>query len=432
MGRERLILIPSELMDKNTKEGRNENGQIRMSKAAREFMGFFEEQVEVYPDTCEAEKRIKGAILLNIFHAFKEDIKKLNDNKKLTKEEFLKIGFVTTKTFRKITDGSQAKQHKDIWIANDVNDTVIGADPEFLLFDDKGNVVRANNVLGYQGLLGCDGAMAEIRPKPAIVPEDFIDNIRSIFENTDLTAPIKSYDWRAGCYYKDSVRDYPVGGHLHIGNPSQIAGLSMENRERFFKVVNKIIDELLSIPMIKIDGVSLGRARRTECANGKYGYFGELRLCNGRLEHRTLSGLWLMHPTLALCVVGTAKAIIDEVYRLVSHNNFNMVYMFPETLLGKQLWSATFNRWDEFPLANDMGCVTPSSVMIELLHNSSATKIDKAYLIAWHNKMKKLSTYKSYSKYIDELFDILNNDTETFDKFDKSLQKNWIGKSKFL
>ena len=431
MSRERLVLIPSELMDNNSKKDRNENGLVRMSKAARENMGF-ENQVEVYPDTDEAEKRMKGSILLKIFHAFGEDIKKLAGNKKLTKEEFLRIGFVTTKTFRKVTDGSQAKQHKDIWIANDVNDTVIGADPEFLLFDDKGNVVRANNVLGYQGMLGCDGAMAEIRPKPAIAPETFIDNIRSIFEDQNLTAPIKPYDWRAGCYYKDSVRDYPIGGHLHIGNPSQIANLSLDKRERFFKIFNKIMDELLSIPMIKIDGTSLGKARRTECANGKYGYFGELRLCNGRLEHRTLSGLWLMHPKLSLCVIGTAKAIIDEVYRLVSHNSFGEEYMFPAALLSTPLWIPSFDRWHVSQLATDMGCVTPSGIMIELLHNSAATKIDKAYLKAWHNKMKKLSTYSVYAKHIDELYDILSHNTETFDKFDKSLQKNWIEKSEFI
>ena len=431
MSREKLVLIPSELMDKNAKEGRNENGLIRMSKAAREAMGL-EKHVEVYPDTSEAEKRIKGSMLLEIFHAFRGDIKKLTESKKLTKEEFLRIGFVTTKTFRKVTDGSQAKQHKDIWIADDVNDTVIGADPEFLLFDQNGQVVRANNVLGYQGLLGCDGAMAEIRPKPAIAPEDFIDNIRSIFEDKDLTAPIKPYEWKAGCYHKDSVRDYPIGGHLHIGNPSRIATLIMDERERFFKVVNKIMDELLSIPMIKIDGVALGKARRTECANGKYGYFGELRLCNGRLEHRTLSGLWLMHPKLSLCVIGTAKAIIDEVYRLVSHNSFNMEYMFPDTMLNQHLWTAGFKDWEGFPLAKDMECITPSKVMIELLHNSAAAKIDKTYLKAWHNKMKKLSTYSTYAKYIDELHDILNNDTETFDNFDKSLQKNWIEKSEFI
>jgi len=431
MGKERLILIPSELMDKNTKTDRNEHGLVRMSKAARESMGL-DKHVEVYPNTIEAEKRIKGAMLLEIFHAFREDIKNLVANKKLTQEELLRIGFVTTKTFRKVTDGSQAKQHKDIWIANDVNDTVIGADPEFLLFDKNNQVVRANNVLGYQGLLGCDGAMAEIRPKPAIAPEDFIDNIRSIFENKDLTEPIEPYAWRAGCYHKDSVRDYPIGGHLHIGNPAQIAGLAMEKRERFFKVVNKIMDELLSIPMIKIDGVALGKARRTECANGKYGYFGELRLCNGRLEHRTLSGLWLMHPKLSLCVIGTAKAIIDEVYRLVSHNAFNMTYMFPDNMLNQHLWAATFDDWAGFPLAKDMECVAPSKTMIELLHNSAATKIDKAYLKKWHNKMRKLSTYSVYAKYVDELHDILNNDTETFDNFDKSLQKNWIEKSKFI
>jgi hypothetical protein len=430
MSREKLILVPSERMDGNRKEDRNENGLVRMSKKARNRMGF-EDSVEVYPATTDTQKRMKGTMLLKIFHAFSADLKELRADG-YTDEELSRVGFVTTKTYRKVTGGSQAKHNKNIWISDTIHDTVVGADPEFLLFDANGDVVRANNVLGYQGQLGCDGAMAEVRPDPAITPEGLVENILTILSNTAITNPIQDLRWTAGVYFKDHRRDYPIGGHIHIGNPTQVARIDLRKRELFFKSFNKIMDELLAIPMIKIDGATLGRARRTECSMGKYGYFGEMRVHNGRLEHRTLSGMWLMHPTLTLCVIGTAKAIIDEVFRRAADQKFSMGYLFPNEFKGAHVWHTSFDQWREIPLCRDMGCVMHSRDMIEWLHKSNAQRITGKYLRTWYNKMKKLSTYATYAQYIDGLFEILKNNTKTFHDFDARLQRNWLEKRKFI
>jgi hypothetical protein len=429
MAKEKLILVPSAKMDSNKKEERNEHGLVRMSKAARTNMGF-DDKVEIYP-ASKTSDRIKGAMLLEIFHAFTADIKKAREDG-LTDAELRRTGFVTTNTYNKITGGTTTKIAKNIWITDDIADTIIGADPEFLLFDKHGDVVRANNVMGYNGPIGCDGAMAEVRPKPSVSPEGLVENIKTLFEDQELTNRIKPYNWMAGCYYKDQSRDYPIGGHIHIGNPIQIARIGTERRTDFFKAFNKILDELLAVPLIKVDGADLGRARRTECTMGKFGYFGEFRLCNGRLEHRTLSGMWLMHPTMATMVFGTAKAIIDEVYRHVADHNYNLDYMFPSKLRRNHVWSTDFNQWGEIPLVNDLGCTKSSRQMVELLHKSSATKITLKYLQGWHNRMRSLSTYKQYSKYIDGLYEILKNRTKAFHEYNKRLQSNWLEGSKFL
>lgn len=429
MAKEKLILIPSEKMDGNKKESRNEHGLVRMSKVARENMGFTD-KVEVYPSNNDTEARIKGAMLLDIFQAFSADIKKARADG-ITDAEIRRVGFVTTRTFNKITGTTDKKAGKNIWITDDVADTIIGADPEFLLFKGS-DVVRANNVMGYNGVIGCDGAMAEVRPKPSISPEGLTENIRVILADAQLTKPIHQLDWMAGCYFRDKSRDYPIGGHIHIGNPIKIARIDVGRRTDFFKAFNKILDELLAIPMIKIDGADLGRARRTECTMGKFGYFGEFRLCNGRLEHRTLSGMWLMHPTLSTMVFGTAKAIVDEVYRHVADRDYNLDYMFPASLRQSHVWSATFDQWGKIPLVNDLGCTTNSREMIELLHKSSATKITKKYLEQWYGRMRKLSTYKQYSKYIDGLYELLKNTTKSFQDYNKRLQNNWLEGAKFL
>ena len=300
------------------------------------------------------------------------------------------------------------------------------------MFNEDGGIVRANNVLSYNGPVGCDGAMAEVRPVPAITPEELVKNIEVLLKDKKLTKAIQSYDWVAGCYFKDQHRDYPVGGHIHIGNPMRIARMSTDNRVEFFKIFNKILDELLAIPMIKIDGADLGRARRTECTMGKYGFFGEFRTCNGRLEHRTLSGMWLMHPILTTLVLGTAKAIIDEVYRHVADNDYKPAYMFPSKLRGAHIWEPNFDQWKSFPLANDMNCILDSRSMVELLHKSAASKISAKFLSSWYSRMKQLSTYKMYAKYIDGLYEVLKNSTKAFHDYDKVLQKTWLGNAKFL
>jgi hypothetical protein len=430
MAKEKLILIVSARMDTNKKENRNEHGLVRMSKAARENMGF-QDKVELYPATKRTEDRLKGTMLLDIFQAFSDDIKKAKAEG-VSPEDLRRVGFVTSKTFAKITGNTDKKKSSSVWITEDVNDTVIGADPEFLLFDANGGVVRANNVMSYNGAIGCDGAMAEVRPAPAISPEDLVQNIRTLFADRRLTSNIADYDWKAGCYHKDKMRDYPIGGHIHIGNPVQVTRINNDRRMDFFKSFNRILDELLALPMIKIDGADLGRARRTECTMGKYGYFGEFRPCNGRLEYRTLSGMWLMHPTLTTVVFGTAKAIIDEIYRHVADKKFSLDYMFPSKLRGAHIWSATFDQWNQIPLVNDFGCTLPSREMIELLHKSSANKITAKFLKAWHDRMKGMSTYKTYAKYVDGLYELLKNNTKAFQDYDKELKKNWLHGAKFL
>ena len=439
MAKSKLTLIPSISMDKNKKSGRDENTLIRLPKVSREYLDSSTKHdrhsVEVYLDTNNTKERIESAKILNIFRAFAEDIKKHKD---LTPEELVHVGFVTTSTFRKITNN---KKKNSIWISNNVSDTVIGADPEFLLFDTDGNVIRANNVLSYNGELGCDGAMAELRPKPSTTPEGLITHITDILKNIDATAPISPYNWIAGCYHKDKNRDYPIGGHIHIGNPIQIVNMGIKEQKALFVVLNKIIDELLSIPMIKIDGAAYGSARRTKCVIGKFGYYGDLRTCDGRLEHRTLSGMWLMHPTLATCVLGTIKAIIDEVFNFVMDHNLEMGYILPSELNKSNqhselkdfnLWASDFNKWKEIPLAIDMDCIADSKYMIEILNRSDAGVINGTFINNWYKKMKRLSTYKTYAKYIDGLAEMLKVNHKEYNDFDKTLQKNWLEGKKFI
>ena len=446
MARQKLILIASESMDKNQKPDRDEDTLIRMSSVTRKNMQFNEDCVEVCPAGATAENQIARAKMLQIFKAFAADIKKakaMADNGDLSKAELKRIGFVTTKTLNSINGASGRKQNKNIWVSEGIEDTVLGADPEFLLFDrGNSNIVRANNILSKTGALGSDGAMAEIRPRPATTTEALILNMKKIFQSDGAVERIKSYKWAAGCYYQDSNRDYPIGGHIHVGTPLKIAKLDAKSKEAFFRVLNKILDELLALPLIKMDGKTEGNKRRTSCmmcttGNGGYGFFGEMRVPNGRLEHRTLSGMWLTHPSIAKAVFGTAKAIVDEVFKLVADKNFDKSYMCiykndnDTTKLGK-MWQKGFKGWSNLGLTKDMQCTKSSDEMIKILNESSPSFVTAAYLNSWLSTMKGFSTYKNNSKYIRGLYEILKISAKELQDYDREIQNNWLANKKFM
>jgi hypothetical protein len=435
-GKKKLVLLPSKAMDSNKKKERNENGLIRMPAKARTFMRFDNDKVEIW--TAADTDGKNASVLLDVYQAFAADLTALKrsvQKGEISANEANRIGFVTTKMYNRITGGDS---DKNIWVSTGVHDTVLGADPEFLLFDGNGNVVRANNVMHKEGVIGCDGAMAEVRPKPATTPEGLVKNITDAFSNKSLTAGIKQYDWVAGCYFKDKHRDFPMGGHIHVGNPAKVARMLLARRETFFNVLNKIMDELVSIPCIRLDG-DMGNKRRTDCqmsnGGGGWGWFGEWRSSNGRLEHRTLSGMWLLHPSVAKCVIGTAKAVTDAVFKYWAQHGFEYNYVIPLKYEGysrSDMNADRFDSWSDFTVCKDLGATMSSRELRAILNNSKGGDINKSFLDKWLSKMKKLETYPKYSKHILGLKEILSVNMSEISGWDRKIQTNWLNGKKFL
>lgn len=434
MSRRKLILVVSDRMDRNKKKGRNEHRLIRMSAAARSYMGFEGEYAEVWPPGLDANSRSARAAYLRIFQAFSSDIK-LCKEEGMSADELKRVGFVTAHTFQKIVNDQDvsAFDKANVWIADDIHETVIGADPEFLLYREDGSIIHACDVMGKTGKVGSDGAMAEVRPDPAITSEDLVKNIRSIFSDGKLVKPIKDFKWKSGCFYKNEMRNFPIGGHIHIGNPIRIANLPMEQRKRFFAVMNKILDELLSLIMVKLDGKEAGSTRRTKCIAGPFGYFGEWRTCSGRLEHRTLSGMWLTHPTLARCVLGSAKAIIDATLKEVAKSNYDPEFILPKEIKAWQdIYKKSFSDWKKIPLAETMKCLKDSKTMYDTLQASDPSSVNKQALDAWKKKMRALTSYNDYEKDVEGLYEILNQPVKKLLSFDRTLQSNWLENKGFV
>lgn len=433
---EKLTLIVSKKMSKT------EDSRVRLTASAREVLCSSGYDTELVGS--------KGSRRLKVHESFSDDIKYAR-SVGYSLKELKHIGFVTGSVFKQLT-GTNTNTATGILItkvsnlkpevvpktSEIINKTLIGADPEFLLFDNNSNVIRANTIIQKEGRIGSDGAMAEVRPPPTTNPMDLVQNIADAFKDTTLTDKISNYKWSAGVYHKDNVRDYPIGGHIHLGNPEGIEKLTSEKKTFLFAVLNKIMDELLALPLIKLDGVTLGKSRRSDCqmamGNGGYGYYGEWRPCDGRLEHRTLSGMWLMHPVVAEFVLGTAKAIADEMFGIVVSSSYNssiFEHKGVSNINHKRLYLSEFDDWPNIKIAAEMGCVRSSLYMSNVLNASKTSSITKPFLTNWYKQIKGMSTYKKYSKYIDGLYHILSVPRSQISKIGFDIKENWVNEKPF-
>jgi len=442
----KMRLMISDSMDTNKK--RNEHELIRLSSSVRKSTGL--EGVFTNADIIKNNNELPSATV-KVFQAFSKDI--INIKKSgFTEKEINNTAFVSTKTFEKIFDNKITDDIikngtfiKLIKTAEITTDLYTGADPEFLLFDENKKIIPAYKLLQKNGLIGADGAMIEIRPNPSKSIDGLISNMKSIFRNKNLTDSINELDWRAAVYHSDDTRDYPVGGHIHVGNSANITTIGINERCYMFAVMNKILDELLSIPMIKIDGKNLGKSRRSDCkmamGDHGYGYYGAWRMCDGRLEYRTLSGIWLAHPELAHAVIGSSKAITDEMFNILLENNYdknlfkhkdiNFKYL-TDDYIGKndfydykELYNEGFDDWKNINLSKIMGCTKSSKYMSSVLNESKTELVTKAYINTWYKRMRNLSTYKNYSNSIDYLYNILMLPKSKLSKINTNIKKNW-------
>ena len=428
----KLILRISKLMDTNKKKDTREAGLIRFGAKAREHLGLSQEKtVELWPSDSSLE-RINRSRLLEIHESYSKDLSELKAQVgvSLTEDEYLRTGFVTTSIFNSICKSTESS--RSIWAADNIDDTVIGGDPEFILIHPENNsVVYAGNINGFtsEGKLGSDGPLAELRPDPAISVEEFVDNISSIFKTHPKTKYIENLKWMAGCCWitpdNHNGRDHwPIGGHIHVGTPN-ILYKKMQNGQYFksavFQTMVKAIDELLAIPLLKLEKQKYASVRRES-----YGYFGDYRTDRDRLEYRTISGAWLTHPKIATYVLGTVKAIIDSYFHLLEEHNFDSGYVMKDaTICGRtQLFSAqNADEWHNSDILKDLGTVRTSSEMVDILNKG--TRFDKSSIAKMYALLKALPSYNKYSQYVDGLMALISIPAKDL-KLNHDIKVNWV------
>ena len=434
-----LILVPSNKMDSNRKDNRNEDKLIRMGEKARANLGLTNDKaVELWPDNSDVNGKINHNRLALIFQAYSKDLKELK-NSGMSEEEYNRVGFVTTRTFKFICGGKNVDK-ENIWLADSIEDTVIGADPEFILIQkESGDIQYASNVpeFGFEGQLGSDGPLAEVRPDPAVNIKDFVNNIQKVLKSNPKRDYIMKYDWIGGCFFNSLIqnREFGIGGHAHIGTPAQVAEIlnrdaGSNTRSMIFACLQKILDEYISIPMLKVEGKDDGVRRRHH-----YGRFGDYRTDHGRLEYRTLSGMWLVHPELAKCTMGAVKAVSHAFFKLAESKDYasklftagNMSQNFDPY----SLFDQRSDMWKNIEIVKAMKALRSATEMIDIL-DKGVVRFDKDFISDLKKKFRSLSTYNMYAKFIDMFIELVSLPSLQLKKIDKNIKHNWLEGKEFI
>jgi len=447
-----LILVISEKMNSNRKTDRNEHGLIRMGQKARHNLGLESQNtVELWPNNNNDQDRINRSKVLEIFKAFSSDLKKAKED--MPEDDYARVGFVTSKTFAYICK-DQPNKKSNIWVADSIEDTFIGGDPEFVLFTDEGSIQYAAEVLDHYSDFGSDGPLAELRPEPAVEVKDFVNRMRKMLKDHPSSNRVKNFQWKSGCVYTavrhglGTSRDWPVGGHVHIGTPlklsKKIESLNNEYKEDMFQeaifaCLNKALDEMVAIPLIKIDGKDKTVQRRS--GMDRYGAFGDLRTDHDRLEYRTISGEWLSHPRLATAVLGTIKAIAHSFFALVEDHDFAEQLILTNSQLKtfnnlecfhtSKCFSRDFDGWKDIQIMKDLRTILGSSRMMDILH-SAKIGFGKSYYSDLNEMLRSLPIYSQYSEYIDLFLEIVALPYKAFREMNRNLKETWVEGSDFI
>lgn len=174
----------------------------------------------------------------------------------------------------------------------------LGADPEFILVDSKGNLKMASQYFGRRGLVGCDAIwygnnrankpLVEIRPGASKSPRELLLHLYQgmLIAARKINEP--GTKWLAGALPHPKL---PIGGHIHFSGIPLVSAFL------------RALDNYLTLPLVLVED-ERGIKRRP-----KYGFLGDFReQYHGGFEYRTPPS-WLVSPTLTKGVFSLAKLI---------------------------------------------------------------------------------------------------------------------------
>lgn len=376
-----------------------ENGIIRFPRRARDYFGFSNDRVLIGKGLYEVSLQVK--------QAYKEDVQRLAKmirSGKVSEEEACYVGFVTRSVQQRV---SRKKEPGDVWVTDGISNITVGADPEFGLIGNDRCLVRGSRVVGRAGKFGSDGPSVEVRPPPSRSHIEVVENIQGILEAPPEAAD--QYRWIGGASFKDRNRVYWFGGHIHLGRPAQV------DSDHAYPVYEKIataLDGLLALPMVRFDTPEPWQ-RRNGCKYN-YGKAGDIRADypeQDRFEYRVLSGLWLVHPTLAKIAIGTAKCVAETAYSRLAEQNFDME------------WAAS--PASRKGLLKSFGIKGLQEIRA-VINRAQPQEITRDQINIWKRWVRKLDRFDEYSPELRALIALTEENPDNIvDGINLDVRKNW-------
>lgn len=244
-----------------------------------------------------------------------------------------------------------------------------GADPEFILIDEKGNLKSAINILKKDksnkisinnNFFYYDNVLAECTVKPGFSKKETIKNIKeSLSDCSKLISPFKltsisSAEFndqelnhidarKSGCeaefcayklrkvsskkikkiFKESNLRS--AGGHIHIG--SELG----KSHDTCIMLV-RMLDLFLGVPSLILDTSPNSFIRRKI-----YGKAGRYRQPKHGAEYRTLSNFWLSSPDLVELMYEICDFVINSMDNKIYENFWTIDY---DTLNSDKFWNS--------------------------------------------------------------------------------------------
>jgi len=219
----------------------------------------------------------------------------------------------------------------DVYI--EPHELTVGADPEFFILNRANNrLVMANTILPFEGQVGSDADLGELRPDYALGPEQLTENIRKLIIKLNTSLPYWTFPYAASYYnYRCS------GFHVHLGMPRELMTFAADDTDKFLKNLISLLDYFVYLPTAAWDKDNRRRL------SWDYGSPGDYRLNMRTLEYRTPGGFLLRTPAytkhLLVSTFGVVEKILHEsekisggwrdMNEITNHSYFNNKYGIP-------------------------------------------------------------------------------------------------------
>ena len=192
----------------------------------------------------------------------------------------------------------------------------LGCDPEFFI-TYKGRKLSAATYLPFEGQIGCDGDLGELRPMYGRHESQVVRNLASLIPK--IPGQMQLAPWAKGApenfqemefLGRSYFRGVAAGFHVHLGIPPEILNTRQDVSRPVLNYLIKVLDWYASVPLVILE---VDNERR--CGKAKYGHPGDFRTTNVTLEYRTPGGFYLRSPDMAGGLMGICLLLTEYLVR---------------------------------------------------------------------------------------------------------------------
>lgn len=268
----------------------------------------------------------------------------------------------------------------------------LGCDPEFFI-TYRGRKVSAATYLPFEGQVGCDGGLGELRPMYGRHESQVVRNLGQLIK--EIPSRMKRADWAEGVQADPLKMEYvahsyfqgiAAGFHVHLGIPPEILNTREDVSRPVLDYLTKILDWYVSVPTVLLEPNDERR-----CGQSEYGKPGDYRTTNVTLEYRTPGAFFLRNPILSGGLMGLSLLMIEYAVGEIKERsqNFSRLRKMPkEELL------------DVLPI--------PKHTLVKAaLTQKDKSLARRAYPVI-KDKLRKLSNYEAHRQAVEYFFSVVD------------------------